>query len=92
MPDVPTMAEAGLPGFDVTIWYGVFGPAGMPREVVSTLNRAVNTALKTPTLAQRLSDLGADVAGGSPEALGSYVRQESSKWSTFIKEAGIKLD
>lgn len=89
LPDVPTVAEAGLPGFDVTIWYGVFGPAGMPADVTSKLNQAINAAIRTPELGQRLSDLGADVAGGAPQDLGRYQAAESTRWSRFIKEAGI---
>lgn len=89
LPDVPTVAEAGLPGFDVTIWYGVFGPAGMPADVTTKLNQAINTAIRTPELGQRLSDLGADVAGGSPQDLGRYQAAESTRWTRFIKEAGI---
>ncbi len=89
LPDVPTVAEAGLPGFDVTIWYGVFGPAGMPADVTAKLNQAINAAIRTPELGQRLSDLGADVAGGTPQDLGRYQAAESTRWSRFIKEAGI---
>ncbi|WP_382327275.1 Bug family tripartite tricarboxylate transporter substrate binding protein [Hydrogenophaga sp. UC242_50] len=89
LPDVPTVAEAGLPGFDVTIWYGVFGPAGMPADVTTKLNQSINAAIRTPELGQRLSDLGADVAGGSPQDLGRYQAAESTRWTRFIKEAGI---
>jgi tripartite-type tricarboxylate transporter receptor subunit TctC len=92
MPDVPTMDEAGLKGFDVTIWYGVFGPAGMPPDVVAKLNRAVVGALKSPDTAKRLSELGADVAGGSPAELGTFLRQQTARWSALIKEMNIKVD
>jgi tripartite-type tricarboxylate transporter receptor subunit TctC len=92
MPEVPTLDEAGLKGFDVTVWYGVFGPAGMPADVVDKLNRAIVAALKSPELVQRLRELGADVSGGSPAELGSYLRQETAKWSKFIKESNIKAD
>lgn len=89
MPDVPTIAESGLPGFDVTVWYGVFGPAGMPPAVTTRLNQAINAALRTPELGQRLTDLGADVAGGTAEELARYQAAESTKWNKFIKDAGI---
>jgi len=89
MPDVPTIAESGLPGFDVTVWYGVFGPAGMPPAVTNKLNQAINAALRTPELGQRLADLGADVAGGTAEDLARYPAAESTKWNKFIKDAGI---
>ena len=89
MPDVPTVAESGFPGFDVTVWYGVFGPANMPADVTAKLNKAINDAVRTPELGQRLADLGADVAGGTPAELGNYQRAETTKWSRFIKEANI---
>ncbi len=90
LPDVPTIAESGLPGFDVTIWYGVFGPAGMPANVTAKLNQTINAALRTPELGQRLAELGADLAGGTPEDLGRYQAAESARWNRFIQEAGIK--
>ncbi|MGE0349502.1 Bug family tripartite tricarboxylate transporter substrate binding protein [Hydrogenophaga sp.] len=89
MPDVPTVAESGLAGFDVTVWYGVFGPAGMPADVTTKLNQAINAALRTPELGLRLRDLGADVAGGTAQELARYQAAESTKWNGFIKEAGI---
>ncbi|MBS0339094.1 MAG: tripartite tricarboxylate transporter substrate binding protein [Proteobacteria bacterium] len=92
MPNVPTMDESGLKGFDVTIWYGVFGPAGMQADVVDKLNRAVVGSLRTPEMSKRLADLGADVAGGSPAELGAYLRQQTGKWSKLIKEMNIKAE
>ncbi|WP_159590063.1 Bug family tripartite tricarboxylate transporter substrate binding protein [Hydrogenophaga sp. BPS33] len=89
MPEVPTIAESGLPGFDVTVWYGVFGPAGMPADVTTKLNQSINAALRTPELGQRLSELGADVAGGTAQDLARYQAAESTKWNKFIKDAGI---
>lgn len=92
LPDVPTVDEAGLPGFDVTIWYGVFGPAGMPPEIVRKLNAAIVAAIRTPELSRQLADLGADKVGSSPEELGAYLQQESAKWTGFMKAANIKPD
>ena len=89
MPDVPTLAESGLPGFDVTVWYGVFGPAGMPAAVTGRLNAAINEALKTPELSRRLTELGADVAGGTPADLSRYQQGEATRWNRFIKDANI---
>lgn len=90
MPEVPTLDEAGLEGFDATIWYAVFGPAGLPADVTAKLNQAIVTALKTPDLAKRLSDLGADIVAGTPEQLGGFLRDQVVKWTTFIKQRGIE--
>lgn len=90
MPEIPTLDEAGLKGFDATIWYGVFGPAGMPREVTGKLNQAIVSALRTPELAKRLADLGADVSAGTPAELGDFLREQVAKWTTFIKQRGIE--
>lgn len=90
MPEIPTLDEAGLKGFDATIWYGVFGPAGMPREVTGKLNQAIVSALRTPELAKRLTDLGADVSAGTPAELGDFLREQIAKWTTFIKQKGIE--
>lgn len=89
MPDVPTVAESGFPGFDVTVWYGVFGPANMPATITTRLNQAINDAVKTPELARRLTDLGADVAAGTPADLSRYQQSEATRWNRFIKETGI---
>jgi tripartite-type tricarboxylate transporter receptor subunit TctC len=90
MPEIPTLDEAGLKGFDATIWYGVFGPAGMPREVTGKLSQAIVSALRTPELAKRLADLGADVSAGTPAELGDFLREQVAKWTTFIKQRGIE--
>jgi len=90
LPEVPTLDEAGLKGFDATIWYAVFGPAGMPADITGKLNQAIVTALKTPELTKRLTDLGADIVASSPEELGSFLREQVVKWTTFIKQRGIE--
>lgn len=90
MPEIPTLDEAGLKGFDATIWYGVFGPAGMPREVTGKLNQAIVSALRTPELAKRLTDLGADVSAGTPAELGDFLGEQIAKWTIFIKQKGIE--
>jgi tripartite-type tricarboxylate transporter receptor subunit TctC len=90
MPDVPTLDEAGLKGFDATIWYAVFGPAGMKPEVVGKLNQAIVSALRTPEVAKRLSDLGADIVASTPEELGRFEREQVAQWTAFIKARGIQ--
>jgi len=92
MPDLPTLDESGIKGFDVTIWYGVFGPGGMPKPVVDKLNQAIVASLKQPELAKRLNDLGADVVGSTPEQMASYQRDQIARWARFIKAKNIKPD
>jgi len=92
MPDLPTLDESGIKGFDVTIWYGVFGPGGMPKPVVDKLNQAIVASLKQPELAKRLNDLGADVVGSTPEQMASYQQDQIARWSRFIKAKNIKPD
>ena len=90
LPDVPTISESGLSGFDVNVWYAVFAPAGTPAEVIKKLNNAIVASLRTPALSRQLNDLGADLVGSSPEELGAYLNLETSKWTDVIKKAGIK--
>ena len=89
LPDVPTVAESGFPGYQAIGWNGVFVPAGTPAAIVKTLNSAVQSALKQPALAQ-LTQNGLELHGGTPEALGRFVASESEKWRTLIKNADIK--
>ena len=90
IPDVPTVAESGLPGFEVVGWFGIFAPAGTPRPVVATLNKALNDALRAPDIQQRFSSQGLIPGGGTPEELGKFLRAEIAKWGALIKEAGIQ--
>jgi tripartite-type tricarboxylate transporter receptor subunit TctC len=90
-PDVPTIAESGLPGFDVPGWYAIFVPAKTPGEIVAKMNADVNTAVADATVKGRLEDLGLFVGGSTPEALGAYVRAETEKWGPVIKAAGISI-
>jgi tripartite-type tricarboxylate transporter receptor subunit TctC len=90
--DLPTFAEAGYPGFEAAAWYGVFGPAGLPPEVVSRLNAEILKGLQTPGLRDRLQSLGASVVGSTPAEFGEYVRNDLAKWTRVVKAAGIKPD
>ncbi len=92
LPNIPTVAEAGLPGFDVTSWYGVFGPALLPREIVVKLNTEIASAITAPELTERLTALGAEPALKTPAAFAQYVRDEIVKWAKIVKESGAKLD
>ena len=92
LPDAPTVAEAGLPGFDVTSWYGMFGPAALARELVTKLNADIAAVLATPDMRERLAGSGADPAPSTPEDLGKLVREEIAKWSKVVAESGAKID
>jgi tripartite-type tricarboxylate transporter receptor subunit TctC len=89
-PDLPTIDEAGVPGYEVTTWNGVIGPAGMARPIVDKLNAAINRAVRTRTFEGRLADLGQEVAGGTPEEFAEAIRRDSAKWLDVIKRSGVK--
>ena len=90
IPDVPTAAESGLPGFEVVGWFGIFAPAGTPRLVVAKLNKELNQVLSLPDTQQRFASQGLIPGGGTPEELGKFLRAEIAKWGALIKEAGIQ--
>ena len=92
LPEVPTMEQAGLKGFEVTTWYGLFGPAGLPKEIVQKLNAALHAAINVSANAKRLNDQGLDPAAGTPEALGNTVVSELAKWGRVVREAGITIN
>lgn len=94
-PDVPFADEAGLPGFHMSIWYGIWAPKGTPKPVIAKLNAAVMDSLADPATRQRLGDLGLEITPRekqSPEALGQHQKAEAEKWWPMIKAAGIKAD
>jgi tripartite-type tricarboxylate transporter receptor subunit TctC len=92
LPEVPTIAEAGVPGYEYTTWYGIFGPRGMHKDVVAQLNSAVAKALSSPDVHQRFMTQGAEPAASSPEELTRYMREESARWAKLIKAAKIKAE
>ncbi|MFC4166295.1 Bug family tripartite tricarboxylate transporter substrate binding protein [Teichococcus aestuarii] len=92
MPDMPSMAEAGLAGFDITSWNGVFGPAGLPAPVVQTLNAAIRRAVERPEVQKRFAALGFEAFSGPPETLDAFVRAELVKWRELIEAAGIEKE
>lgn len=91
-PDVPTIAEAGVPGYEASAWYGLFAPAGTPPAVIAKLNAEMVDALNDPELRKRLQTLGAEPAGSSPEELAKMVRSEYEKWGRVVREAGIRIE
>ena len=92
LPDMPTVAESGLPGFEVTAWFGLFGPAKIPGAISQRLAEATRAALGTPGLRNRLIGLGAEPLGSTPEEFGAFAQSEFQKWGTLIKDAGIRIE
>lgn len=89
IPELPTVSESGLPGFEVVAWYALFAPAKTPPEIVRKMNADVVTTLKDPGVAKKMEDLGVLVVGSTPEHLGNFLKAEMDKWGPVIKAAGI---
>jgi tripartite-type tricarboxylate transporter receptor subunit TctC len=92
IPNVPTLAESGLPGFEATSWFALFAPKGTPAAIVAKLNQEVRKALETPELQKRFAELGGEIRPMSPDELAAYVRSEHDKWAKVVKTAGAKLE
>ncbi|WP_454766706.1 tripartite tricarboxylate transporter substrate binding protein [Cupriavidus campinensis] len=92
LPNVPTVAEAGLPGYELSPWFAAFVPAKTPQPVIDALNKAMLEALKRPAVLQRLAGIGAEPIGSTPMALRDHLAKETSKWGALIKEKGIHAD
>ena len=92
IPQTPTLAESGYTGFQATTWFGILGPAKLPKEVLVKLNAEINKALQNPELQKKLSDQGADVAGSTPDQFAKLIRGEMSKWGKVVKESGATID
>ena len=88
-PDIPTIDEAGVPGYEAIQWYGVLAPAGTPREIVLKVNAAVNKTLSDPAVRDLLLKNGAEPVGSTPEEFAAFIRLELDKWAKVIREAGI---
>jgi|CXWL01.1.fsa_nt_gi tripartite-type tricarboxylate transporter receptor subunit TctC len=91
-PDVPTVAEAGVPGYELSVWFGVLAPAGTPRDIVGRLNTEIVKLLNSPEVKERFAKQGVEVRTSSPEQFGEFVRAEVGRWAKVIKDAGIKAD
>lgn len=91
-PEVPTIAEAGVPGYAVDSWNGLFAPAGTPPEIVSRIALAVQQGFKDPVLRKRMEDIGATPVGDSPEQFRAFVQAEQQKWGSFVKQTGIRVE
>lgn len=92
MPEVPTMSEAGLRGFEVISWYGLLAPAGTPQEIVQRLNAAIDRSVHEPDALERLASFGAEPVDMTPDAFGTFIRNELEKWAKVVKASGMHVD
>ena len=92
MPDLPTVAEAGLPGYEASLWYGILAPAGTPAPVIALLHKEFVRALQAPDVKERFIVLGVDIVGSTPQELAAHLKAEMAKWSKVIRQAGIRVD
>ena len=91
-PDIPTIAESGLPGFEATSWFALMAPAGLPKDVLARINAETARVLNLSDVREKMAVLGLDLAPGSPEALAGLIQKETAKWANVVKESGAKLD
>jgi tripartite-type tricarboxylate transporter receptor subunit TctC len=92
LPEVPTIAESGFPGFEATTWHALVAPAGTPKDVIAALHQATAATVNDPAVRKALTDLGVDVVGGTPEELRAYLKSEIPKWAAVVKASGAKVD
>jgi tripartite-type tricarboxylate transporter receptor subunit TctC len=92
LPDLPTVAEAGVPGFDVALRYGLVAPAGTPRPIIERLNKELNAALASDDVKKRLATEGADALPGTPEAYADDIDREETKWSVLVRKLNLKVE
>ena len=92
LPDVPTLAESGLSGFDLSSWWGIVGPAGMPSDVVSKLNAAINKTLTSPEILKFMAGEGAEAKEMSPQEFGNLIHTEIQRWTKVGHDANISID
>jgi tripartite-type tricarboxylate transporter receptor subunit TctC len=91
-PDLPTVAESGYPGYEVTNWHGLVGPKGLPREIVERLNREIGEVVKGPEMKKSLEADGLEPAGGSSARFAEILKNEMARWGKVVQQAGIKID
>jgi tripartite-type tricarboxylate transporter receptor subunit TctC len=91
LPDVPTVAESGVPGYETSVWWGFLGPAGMAPELVAKINADLRTTLKDPVVLAAFDKLGATPVGSSPQEFDAYMRAEAAKWGPVLQQANIKI-
>ena len=92
LPDIPTLDETGLKGFEMTNWYGVVAPAGVPRDIINKVSADINKALQDPGVRKRLVDVGTEIGGGTPESFDNFIKTEIAKYTKLVKAANVQLD
>ena len=92
LPDIPTVAESGVPGYEVGVWFGIVAPAGTPPDVTAKLNAELNKILRDPDVKQKFADQGVNPAGGPPERFSEHLRTQIEKWGRVVKESGAKVE
>jgi tripartite-type tricarboxylate transporter receptor subunit TctC len=90
--ELPTIAEAGVPGFDVSAWAGVIVPTGVPRAIIVRLNAEINQALAAPAVREKLPEYGLEIVGGTPEQFAGHIKREAAKWADVVRRSGAKVD
>ncbi|MCW5622273.1 MAG: tripartite tricarboxylate transporter substrate binding protein [Burkholderiales bacterium] len=91
-PDLPSVAEGGVPGYDVEVWFGVVAPAGTPKSTVTVLNTEINRVLALPEVKERFAQQGVRVVGGTPEQFGVYLNDQMARWAQVVKETGVRIE
>lgn len=92
LPDLPTMIEAGFPGYISTAWFGIVAPAGTPKEIIAKINAEGQKAVKSPDFIRRMNELGYDIVGGSPEQMAAMIQEELKRWGPVVKASGAQVD
>jgi tripartite-type tricarboxylate transporter receptor subunit TctC len=92
LPEVPTLIEAGVAGYEVNAWSGVIAPAGLPRPILDRLNKAINAAIVAPATSERFTQLGSEGGGGTPEEFAELIRRDSAKWAEVVHRSGARID
>ena len=91
-PDLPTVAESGLPGFETSVWFGLLAPAATPRDIIERLNKEVARAIGDGEVKKQFATQGIDAMGGTPEHFATYIREETAKWARVVQVSGARLD
>jgi tripartite-type tricarboxylate transporter receptor subunit TctC len=92
LPGVPTVAEQGFPGFEITAWFGVQAPAGTPEEIITLLSKEIQAAIQAPAVREKLATHGAEAVSNTPQQFEMYMRSESEKWRRIVRDSGASVD
>jgi tripartite-type tricarboxylate transporter receptor subunit TctC len=92
LPDVPTISEAGVPGYESLGWFGLVAPTGVPPAIIAKLNVEINRILQLPDMRERLRETGAEPVKTTPEEFRAFIRKDNAKWATLIKEKGLDIE